>query len=80
MPDPDHTQADIDRAIKRADELSEQLDDILANEAEDPAAIAFSIWLFLTHYLFDFGWTTKDLIVEVLDHFELHQKRDEPHH
>ena len=57
---------------ERADEIYEKLIDTLAHEdkTKEPGAIAFAIWVHLTYFLVDCGWTTDELVKDVTWHSE----------
>jgi hypothetical protein len=70
----------IDRAMRIADDtfdsLLGDLDDASDRSDVDPVGLMFSLWINITHFLFECGWDSAQLSEEVVCHERMHHGQD----
>lgn len=66
------TDEQIENSTVLGDELFPTIFEMVEEESEerdaDPIGVIFSLWVYMTHVLFEYGWTADDLIKDVAWH------------
>lgn len=62
------TDAEIAESAARGDDLFEELMDQLDREENNPVGVAYNLWVNLTRYLAEYGWTEEQLIKDLAHH------------
>jgi len=62
------TQAELDASAELASHLNEKLVELIKESDAEPDETLFTLWTSLIHWLLISGWTTEELVEEVIVH------------
>jgi hypothetical protein len=62
------TDEEIKESSERGDELFSELIEQIEQGDEDPAGVAYSLWINLSRYLAEMGWTGPELARDAQHH------------